>query len=425
MTAAWQVAIAVGEHSWLIEQDLEEEVGRADATVLDDLRFGWAMAGNPYPAQPDAMSAEFSLSLPNFVDYGDLAKGDPVAITVSVPAGGVVAASFYGRVTDLTAKPRDTKEDEDDDGVTLDVVAVDYTVDPAEHRVPPGPAVIPGDGIFEYDVLQTGFFNGYGDVLPGDVDGIPDLWTSPTDVEVPEPFLLEQRARLQVAAVLAQAVNTTTGTRMILSPLIAFGELPSSGRLFTLDTIQPYPDRDDAYDVLIDADTVDLAIAWTQVKGDAPDRVLVTYGESNLQTVATRSGATEPYVDIALQLQLNDDETTRADEIAGYYLPVDDLDNQWQVKSITWFVDQLDEDELAAFPATLFPQWTAAEGDPDRSACYCQRIWVHNVEPTVQPYSVGPFSGLQVGATARIRDGLLSIDLALRAARHHGSVPTP
>lgn len=418
MTAAWSCAVVVGEHTFLVEQAIDEEVADAPA-VLDDLRFGWSMPTNGlYPTQPDAMSAEFALNLPVFSDYSDLAKGDPVQIELRVPADGNIVASFYGRVTDATARPRDRREEDEDGGVTLDVVAIDYTVDPAEQRGPETGVL--NDPLYEYDVLQSAFFNGFGGVLPGDIDGIPTLWTSPTDVVVPDTILVgpdRLRAFEQVAAMLQQAVNSTAGTRMILSPLIVAGELPS-GRRFTIDTIEAHPET--ALDFILDASAVDMDVTWQQVKGDAPDRVVATYGPSSLQAVATMTGATEPYVDIPLQLHLPDAAGARAAEVAAWYLPLDLAELGWQVKALTFYVDQMDPETLLTFPGVLFPRWFWDEGEPERADCYNAQIVVFGADATVVPEAIfsSYFGGYLAGATAQIRDGLLSFDLALRAVQH-------
>jgi hypothetical protein len=426
MTAAWSCGIEVGDYTWVIEQNVDEELADAP-TVLDDLRLGWSMPTNGlYPTQPDAMSAELALNLPAFADYSDIVKGDPVAITLQVPADGPIVASFYGRVTDATANPRDSKPDEDAGGVTLDLAAIDYTVDPTEQRI--FGATVVATPLYEYDVLQSAFYNGYGGALPGDVDGKPDLWGDtipdtvvPTDYFVPADPTQTKRPDEQVAAVLQQAIDPTDfgPARLILSPLIVFRRLPTSGRRFTLDTIYRSTAPDAATILVSDAAAVDMAVAWHQTKGDAPDRVVATYGPSNLQTVATASGATTPYIDLPLQLQLEDSNGARADDVAEFYLPVDSDDSQpWQAKSLSFFVDQLDPSILADFPTTLFPQWwNTTEGDFDRGFCYNAWIQVVNVEPTVHPSGDTAFYGRLVGAEARIRDGLVEFDLALRDVR--------
>lgn len=423
MTAAWLTVVTIADHTWSIEQNLEDGADADVVTALDDLRFGWALPAGLYPAQPAAMTAEFALNIPSFPDYGALGKGDPVTIEIHVPAAGPVVAGFYGRATDLTAQPRNELVDDTvtTGGVTLDVVAVDYTVDVREapnYR-------FSGAGGFDeaHIVVDEAFQAACGGLLSGSLGTIPPQWVIP--IPPSETYQIPDEATSPAAMIdtlLLESVSTDSGERMIIAPLLDPDGALVSGRQFTLDVVTQPPDRD-VVDHLLDADAVDGEIAWTSIKGDAPTQVVVVEDYAHVMGAADVPGAPTPYVVSTITSANSETVNDHAQALAEFYVPTDLVDLAWQVKSFTWLLELLTADELDTFPVELFPQWKLDEGDAGRSACYGRRIWVTNIDPTVTPYPDGPVSGLLVGTTVRIREGFLEFELALRAVRHHDTIP--
>jgi hypothetical protein len=426
----WTVTVKIGgtgtgtwPHEFTITGPTSDEVSDTPA-VLDGLRFGWRLPQNGiYPDQPEAMSAEWSLNVPAFADYADIARGDEVAIELE--AAGYDYAAFYGRITDAKARPRD-QGDESAGGVIIDCAAIDYTADPVEEYVtPPGPAVLPAP-IYEYDTLQRAFFNAFGAVLPGDADGLPDYWTSRADINVPEEFYLNAKPAEQIAVILRQAVSWTT--RMILSPRIGSNGHLNDVRAFTIDTIVTHPSTDP--DWTVDASAVSMDVTWKQVKGEAPDRVVATFdypdgagGTTTREVVATRAGAAWPYIDVPMTLQLAIPFSAdwRALEVGQSYLANDTTDQGWQVETVQVQVDQLPGgvDTIA-----LFPRWKDDEGDPfgfgyyTRSMCYNLNVTVENIDPSVHPTGGTTMSGGLAGAQVTMVDGIPVIDLALHSVTY-------
>lgn len=400
----YQVDVTLAGEAWsLTETDGEVTDG---ISVLSGLDFGWALPGGVWPQQPQPMGASLALTVPNFADLA-VAEGDVCTIEVKATADGPIIARFYGDVTDYHATPRTGRP-----GVTLEVTAVDYTVRTAElDGLVSGIITIPPPDL---DVVE--FLWPSGGLGPGVSDTPPfgGVWTSPSRVLTALPFTDDRPSiRGTIDQLLLQAVNVDDWTRMILSPVVAGGLLTAapSARLFTLDTIHAEPSmfNDPAF-LEIPASAVRLdQLDWSNVKGQTINRVLVTGwgGDTTNQTSAFTPGVPiETYAAIATTFL---DESS-AEDVATFYAGIGF--NPWQLDKVTIPVTRAGV--AAIIPADLFPDWTAAEGDPARAACYSRALRFSDVDTTRTPDGSDEITGVLTGARCRIAGGDLELDLTIR-----------
>lgn len=422
--------LAVDPHLFVVDEDTErEDVDPDQPQVLDDLRFSWAMpAGGIWPDQPAAMPADLSLSLPAFYDYSDIVRGCRLSIELLLGDDEDLQpfATYYGRITDATASPRNTQPDVDDTGVILDLTGIDYTVDTLE--VPTLPLIDPTPGaIFdEVSAVQAGFGACCGGYLPTTLGGPwPDAWTSQNiNCVSPEQQLLSPRGLID--AVLRQAVLPEDGppVRMILAPLIdVAGQLPD-GRAMTLDPVSNSTDLSSPT-FTVDGDSVDVGVKWTSIKGQKPDYVGAVFGEGR-QVYPNPVVPPGPQPDWAKRVVSTDVVTfypydagyfVYANGVAEFYGRDNSSDDPWTLDTVRVFLDTLTSEQVAELPLTLFPRWDLDELDPDRSACYATTVRITNIEPSTMPIYYGP--GTQVtakvtGAELRLVDGRPELTLSLR-----------
>lgn len=403
----WHADITVGAHSWSIDEDTGEVPDAVN--VLDGLTFGWALADALWPAQPAAMTASMGINVPNFADVSDVAEGDPVAIEVTLTsASDGVWASFYGRVTDAQAVPRPGKRH----GVTLEVTAVDYTIDIAEGV----PADWAGGGgtAADWAIVNAAFVNGCGGALPitGGFGAAPDLWSGPLGLELTPPGLTTPKVAIDAGLLSAVNLNGTNdgpGRRMIVSPLIGSdGLLPATGRQFTLDTI----DLSSSQSIAADGDHIARAITWTRVKGDSPTQIVVTFG-GGLTWTSTRAGADTPYVtqQVDTWLAFAPSSALQVEAIGTFYLP---QDSPWQVKTFDWLLYKLDDATLDALPR-MFPNWRGAEGaDFSRWTCYAAQVVPTGLDDTCTPDGADGFTSQLIGASLSITGGHITVTPVVR-----------
>lgn len=415
-TPGWHVDISIGVSSgaWVHTWAIDEAKGDVpdDALILDGLNFGWLMS-KPWPNQPDPTVASLGINVPNFTDYADIQDGDPIAIEVHLVNGGPLWASFYGRVTDAQGVPRPGKRH----GVTLAVTAVDYTVDVTE--VPD--AIPAGGSANDFMIVKAAFVNACGGPLPAPgFDDPPDIWTGTLPIEItPLGGASSSRARLDIVLDTAVTLNGTSDgpqSRMILAPLIdsdGFLADAGSGRNFTLDTI------DVGGGVAIDVDGAQLArsMTWSRAKGNVPTQTIVNYDDTGTASTATYSqpGAVAPLISQQIDTWLDglDAAAGYPEIVAIFYTPPLPSATTWQAKSLTWLLHLLDDTTLETLPSP-FPDWTAAESDGARWACYNARISATDVDDTCTPDGTDAFAGLLLGASLTITGGRISVTPTIR-----------
>lgn len=128
MSGRYRVELTVGSYSWTVTETTKP----ASPGVLDGLRFGWRIPeGDAALGQPEPMTASFGLVADDVATYRNLAKGQNVGIKVWTHgrSGGTPEYSFYGRVTDLEAKPIRGGR------IVYSLTAVDYLADLADATV--------------------------------------------------------------------------------------------------------------------------------------------------------------------------------------------------------------------------------------------------------------------------------------------------
>lgn len=431
MTALYTVHIALGDEDvyGLQEFDLDHSPATPSGpahvsdgiNVLAGLRFGWSMPSDAlYPLQPNAMTAAFAITIPDFVDAPWMSEGAPVSVKVDIL--GVQFASFHGRVTDALAKPRDKRP-----GVTLSIAAVDYTVDPGEWNY--------------VGVISTG---GDDDELMESIWDVTDLGDFPAWPTLPSPVLASNVANVRgtidevllttgqgtdatIFEIPAEWGDTTPMVRAIFAPVIApNGRPPESGPRWAFD---PLWRETPAPALVIDANRLERgSLSWGRNKRTQPNRITVVGGTPIGETSPVAEvSETNPFgargwgPDVAASLSIVSLNATRVADVLAYYLPPFPT-RGWALPTVRWHLTkERDDDDLETFlaglPSNLFPRWDLDEGDAERSA-YCQRlVELVNVVDDLNPYAddtypdiVAPLSGIQL----TIQGGEITLDLTLR-----------
>lgn len=435
--------VRLGDHYWT-EQTMKGEVDD-ETRILAGLSVGWSLNGTLYPAQPQPMTATLSVNLPAFTDGSDLLEGDVAAIEIYLadddwvgpaPAGLPLLpmVSFYGRITDLKAKPRSLNGSDPAavarPGVTLDVVAVDYTVDVAE--APPYPVSDGSASVDAWSVLDTLWSHACGGSLHS-----TGLWWGGTEAGSaiwPQTGWINSRAVID--QILLEEIDVPGSQRMIMAPLVPNslrdyaagvplvggvgpGEL-HAGRAFTLDTVGV---PGDGVDEVVAASVIRRDIGWTQVKGDDPNVATVSYqyagATETLNVYAT--GAVAPFTFQPITLDIEDDVTgTVAAQVGAFYVGDPVNDDDWQIDAVTILPHLISGPDLI-FPV-LFPHWElderpAAESVA-RAACYSRRIEITGIRPDLVPFTETAIRGVLFGASVVIENGKPAVTLTLRRMRH-------
>lgn len=394
--------------SWSLTQSAGETPD--EIVVLAGLEFGWsAPAEGLWPVQPNPMACSLAINVPDFSDISVL-DGDTLSVEVKADTDGDIIARFYGNVTDWKASNRDGRP-----GVTLSLVAVDPMAGLNELFGIPFPEGSFPD--FHEENIVSVLWGAFGGA-----DDVSDLWTSPARFVWPDSFAMGDpvNALTVVRGLLLQAVNVTSQSRMIVSPNIgASGAVhsdPSSGRSFTLDTISSDPEVSSGVDPGDDppppfeppANAVRRdAITWTSATGQNPGLIVAAGygGDAANRVLAPVAGSTNRAI-ATVPVTCNDEP--EAQDTADFYAAV--AFDQWQIDGVTIEVTRKD----VTVPADLFPNWKAAEGAIERAACYSRHILISGIDPTRTPDGTGVIAGHLVGATCRIANGALALDLAIR-----------
>lgn len=428
----YSVSIALGDGAdyglgvWTLDHQPAVDGAPAKVTdgvrVLDGVRFAWSHPDSPlWPLQPNAMTAALALTVPDFDDEPWMEEGAPVAIVVDVL--GVEKFRFAGRLTDGTAVGRTGRT-----GVTLSIVAVDYTVDPGEWTEV---AAIPNGGVDRVLLTNLWAVTDLGDfptwptpdsnvagLNVGDVRGTIDdvlLTTCHGTYDTPPDPPVEWAA-------------DSSPVRTIFAPQIdpATGRPPTTGPRWAFDHVW---NNAPAPRLTIDASRIDKgALTWARNKRTQPSILTVIGG--------TPTGDSEPVgtladfapfavrkwgVDVGNKLDTVTIDITRVAEILYYYLPTQP-DRGWALPAVRWHLTRNRTDDevaalLVALPDTLFPRWDLPEGDPDRAA-YCQRlVELTGIATDLNPYSADPYPNIVAplaGCVLTIQRGHIVLDLTLR-----------
>lgn len=373
----YSVYLDLGDHHWDIESNPTPGPLTDDLLVLDGLRFGWSMPQGLWPQQPDPMVAAVAVNVPDARDIADLAEGDPVAIEVTLhPDDTEPTFAFYGRITDLQATPRGG----DRTGVTLSVVAVDYTTDMAEvtfvSTVATTSSVV--------DVLENVWDDG----------GLGDFPTFPTLFGFSDLDLIGTDDILTAQQIVTQQLLQTIGfsgfspaRRIILAPNIdPITRRPTTSQPWMFDVVSKFAE---VAEFEIPSSAVELDSArWRFQKGTGPTRVEATGPWIPLDFVyAEHSGVTR-HVTERVSTTLQHDTDGQA--VADFYLPTDEV-SRWQLDTFRYLLTRAedDDDDLEAFYQGLMPYHTGPTGDPDgRAACYGHPIAVTNIPAHLVPIDI-------------------------------------
>lgn len=178
------------------EADLEQLVSTDGGLVLDGLDAAWQL--KEWPGQPDPTELTFSLYVPD-VDTGPRPEqGDTVRVVIEPPGYDPAQSSFYGPVLDFEGRVTDADATVLRDGLSYDVVAVDYTADLGEESI--GDEPWPEDLIFRrvetiMDASELPFVWSFdADNMAGSSEGANTLKARDVDSQ-PTGALLEDTLR--------------------------------------------------------------------------------------------------------------------------------------------------------------------------------------------------------------------------------------
>lgn len=423
----YRVTIALGDdgpyaprQSWTLDHDPAGGLVTDGLHVLDGLSTGWSAPESPIGPllQPNPMTAALAITVPDLseADAPWMGEGSPVAITVALL--GTVKCRFYGRLTDASATPRPGRT-----GVTLSIIAVDYTVDPGEWNgvIDSGPVAA-----IDRDVLESLFETSstLGDFPPWHTT--PAAAYSTEFVNVPATIAEMLFSTAAPGPGVPGGWGPTTGVRQIFAPLIdpTTGTPPTVGPRWAFDLLwndQPAPR------LVVDANRVERS-SLTLVRNKATQPTILTLtGRAILEDPVPTATGTTPFgarpwgPEVALELNTPSADSDRVADNLAYYLP-SRPERGWRIPTLRWqLTRERDDDDLAAvladLPDNLFPRWDLDDADPDRAAYYQRRVEVLNVPDDINPYAddahpeiVAPLAGVDL----TIAGGHIALDLTLR-----------
>lgn len=402
MTLSYRVVVNLGALTW----DISHGDGALpdEDDVLDNLSFGWSMPEGLWPMQPEPMTATLALNVPTFTsDVHDLVEGDTCSILVFLTDEDgfheTQTAAFYGRITDLQARPRSRR-----DGVTLSVVAVDYTVDLVELPTwaPSGVTDIPTtlEQLWD-DRIATAF----------------PTWPGPFEFGTPDtaPVADAQDVPTRIANELAQAVapiDATPTHRLILAPLI-------DDTTNTLDATQAWtfdrvykPPNTDAYSIACDRIEKD-SFEWLYSKQSWPNYVEVI-GPSATET-ASHAAPTPRIARLTVTLV----DSADVADVAAFYLP-DPTPSGWRLNTFRFHATRGSGIVIDDAPFQAFPQLHLLPDTAERSSCYGQPIVITDVPNHLNPLADGEpeetshVEGRLTAASVTVQGGHVFFDFQLR-----------
>jgi hypothetical protein len=366
----YRVEVDAGPYSWVTEKGDPAGYGLADP-----LRVGWSLPGNNplFHAQPDPMTASFSVIAATAADLAGLLRGAEVAIRVYGwppgtdnphaeptdldPVDYPPIVIFRGRVADATASPHKL-------GMIATYSCVDYTVDLAEATIGAGDwpqegnnarfarmfneaGVLAPAELFPGNYFFTSFLLNARTASPTDARSaiwqLVDWTTDDQDIPFGNYYAMQTNYAagyldgdvpdpLEPYVVPVQTTHLHTGDAGEAPRLPAVLAITQPGK-YGVDIVE-HADRRAA---VINADHVDFKAVWSQSKRTDPDTVTVTGVFDDGTTSYT---AAEPdAVPIAASFAIDVRESSVAQPFARANLSAADSDN-WVADSFTWYADQ-------------------------------------------------------------------------------------
>lgn len=398
----YTVDVTIGSHSWTFEHTAGEAADTV--TVLDGLRFGWSMPTGLGPVQPDPMTAALAISVPDFVDAADIDTGTIVGIEIRFdPDAEDPTFAFYGRVSDGVAVPRTAKAaPAGRSGVTISLLAVDYTVDLAD--------------LEDWAYGAGTDLNGYAQVLTQLWSDRPTLGTLPEwpggfDPNGPavEPGDSPSGVLEVIKAVLLVAVDAASTKRVILAPFITGGALDVQHYAFDAVTKNP-TSLWTLHSNAIRRDT----LKWLRSKRRLFNTLEVTGAGDTVPAIVT-------WPDVGLKvltdrLSTISSEQDQLDDVADFYLPDPGDSGSWTLDQFTvQLSDQLDDADLAALPLDLMPRWYLDPSEAERSSCYGKAVKIVGLPDDLNPFTDAPdLQGILDAAAVSIAGGRVTLETRLR-----------
>jgi hypothetical protein len=365
-------------------------------------------------------TASLGINVPDFTsDVSALAEGDPVVIDLTILSEGEpsydiddnpvynTTATFYGRISDLQAVPRDGRN-----GVTLSVVAVDYTVDLRTLEV-----WAPGAGPWVQDAfLEQLWDDRIGTAFP--------TWYSSLGSNAIDPPVDNRNVGDVIDAELIQAAGFTLGEpthRAIIAPNID----PFTRRL---DTTQEW-----AFDMVYKESPTDpYPVPCHLIEKGSLVWLYSKAGDTNSVTVVSETGSGDAiHPGVTLRRVVNLDVTLTdpdLDWLAELYLP-DPVPSMWRVDGFRFHPTRGSGMDAEDLPHGLMPRWevppvTDAGHDEldltERSSCYGRPIELVDVPWHVNPLAVDDdpelttVTGRLWGASVTVVGGHVMFDMQLR-----------
>lgn len=456
----YRVEVDAGSHSWVTEKGDPAGYGLADP-----LRVGWSIAtNNPlFHAQPDPMTATFSVVVADMAEVADLGRGAPVVIRVygwppgtpnpHVETGDLDPVNYppivlyRGRISDPVATPHKL-------GMTVTYTCVDYTVDLAERTIGagdwpeesvdnrlgrmfdeagvPAPVPVSVDGLGEhYFVSGGGVLNARAgaaadarslmwklvDQVTGDPDVPFDLYYVMTTDYAAGYLAGEEPDPLAPYAVPYQDTRLRSGDTGKAPRLPGVFAQTSPGR-WGVDIVEHAKRRA----AVITADHVDFKPSWRQNKSTDPDRVTVT----GTFTDTSPGGGTSPYIivetpdsiPVGASVPCDYKFWQAAESYARANLRAGESD-AWVADGFTWYADQ------DPWPMVADGLWFV-EGLHVLANRY--PIVVSGIDPTRNPTGLDWYAGRLRSATFTLAKGRYTVAFQLqrsllRPLPFHTSLP--
>jgi hypothetical protein len=381
--------------------------------VLDSLHISWNIPAGIFPAPPDPGYASLAIRIPDFStsELATLVEGSPVGIEVVIEADADPVATFYGRLTDLSASMNTGRGVT---GVTLSLAAGDYVPD----------LLTKGEWIFTPEIGEdiTAAYvleRLWVDHVLGDFPSIAITDVDLVDVPTGEPLAVTEWIETILAPWIFDIPGTSDIARLIVAPNIdASTGLPDADQPWTFDAIRR--DADAGLSYYIPSDAIHTGtMNWRFDRNKGPTKIVVTYGSGGEAYASGEVVVPAPRVE-QIDTWLDDALGTLASEVAAFYLPAS-LDS-WRIDTFRFQLNQLDDE--AERPGNFFPRHAGFIPDitAARSSCYGLPIRVLDV-PTHRVPGAVPLDpdnpvvdveGRLAGAALTIVGGRVYVDATVR-----------
>lgn len=433
-TVAHRADVTLGARSWTIDPTTPPDFD-AELWLLDGAQVGWAMPEAPTAEQPDPVTAQLQLVLPDVAGLLDIDLGTPMSLVLSMQAGGYVhqVARFDGRIADLAIErvrvPHPDPEIAPRDGVLVTVQGVDYTADLAELDV--GDTPWPQEAAQQRVLHILEAASGYEAVVPPNYGRVDTTgYLAARDVD-------RQPAKQLIVDTLAQQPNSD-GNRVILAPYVdgasvapGFDEIggrhwpATAAALPAVLELDPdtglvgvVMDAAGSTAWVLPASAIDGKVRWFRNKLVDVNQVDVrgTFDGSTEQSTVSVSTNRTPTVTRAVDVQLV--ESPAALRLAQALLPDVPVDTGWSLESLRYYGRHAVE-QLLRGPFT--PDHTGyGLTQAARTSCYQRPVVVDGIVPTQNPEGGTWVAGQLRSASIELRRGRYTIELQLRR-----TVPRP